>query len=68
MFGLIDPEGKSILTFDDLSNVAEQMKFNLSQEEVQEVINNVAGFGKSEISWDQFNKYIGRKVEKKNVM
>lgn len=30
MFGLIDPEGKSILTFDDLSNVAEQMKFNLS--------------------------------------
>lgn len=32
------------------------------------MINNVAGFGKNEITWDQFNKYIGRKVEKKNLM
>lgn len=31
MFGLIDPEGKNILTFEDLSTIAEQMKFNLSE-------------------------------------
>ena len=68
MFGLIDPENKTVLSFDDLTYIAEQMKFNLSPEEIQEVINNVAGFGKDEITWDQFNKYIAKKVEKKNLM
>jgi hypothetical protein len=29
------------------------------------VVNNVAGFGKKEISWEQFNKYIAKKVDKK---
>lgn len=41
------------------------MKYNLEDDEIQEVINNVAGFGKKEITWDQFNKYIAKKVEKK---
>lgn len=37
----------------------------MSDEELQEVISNVAGFGKKEITWDQFNKYIAKKVDKK---
>lgn len=28
-------------------------------------MNNVAGFGKKEITWEQFNKYIAKKVDKK---
>ena len=44
------------------------MKFNLGEEEIQEVINNVAGFGKNEITFEQFNKYIAKKVEKKNLL
>jgi hypothetical protein len=31
------------------------------------VINNVAGFGKREISWEQFNKYIAKKIDKKGL-
>ena len=49
----------------DLKRISDQLKFNLTDEELQEVINNVAGFGKKEITWDQFNKYIAKKVEKK---
>ena len=33
-----------------MKRISEQLKYNLSDEEIQEVINNVAGFGKSEIS------------------
>ncbi len=65
MFGLVDEENKEILTFVDLKRISEQLKFNLTDEELQEVINNVAGFGKNEITWDQFNKYIAKKVDKK---
>lgn len=65
MFALVDEENKDILTFADLKKISEQLKFNLTEEELQEVINNVAGFGKKEITWDQFNKYISKKVDKK---
>jgi hypothetical protein len=37
----------------------------LGEDELQEVINNVSGFGKKEITWEQFNKYIAKKVDKK---
>jgi Ca2+-binding EF-hand superfamily protein len=67
MFGLVDPDGKEVLEFADLKRISDQLKFNLSEEELQEVINNVAGFGKKEITWEQFNKYIAKKVEKKTT-
>lgn len=62
MFDLIDPEHKNVLTFEDLKKISEQLKYNLSDDEIREVINNVAGFGKDEITFDQFNKYIAKKV------
>jgi Ca2+-binding EF-hand superfamily protein len=65
MFELIDPEQKETLEFSDMQRVSQQLKYKLSDEEIQEVINNVAGFGKREITWEQFNKYIARKVDKK---
>jgi Ca2+-binding EF-hand superfamily protein len=51
MFKLLDGEDKQILNFYDLVRISEQMKYNLSEEEIQDVINNVAGFGRSEITW-----------------
>ncbi len=65
MFSLVDPNGKDVLDFNDLKKISEQMKYNLNDEEVQEVINNVAGFGKKEVTWEQFNKYIAKKIDKK---
>lgn len=65
MFNLIDFEKKGSLNMEDLKKIVEHLRYNLSEEDLQEVINNVAGFGKSEVTWEQFNKYISRKVEKK---
>ena len=65
MFALVDPEQREVLQLEDLKRISEQLKYSLSEDEIQEVVNNVAGFGKREISWDQFNKYIAKKVDKK---
>ena len=46
MFNLVDLEKKETLTFEDLKRISDMMKFNLGDEEIQEVVNNVAGFGK----------------------
>ncbi len=68
MFNLVDFERKETLSFEDLKKISEMMKFNLEDDEIQEVINNVSGFGKKEISWEQFDKYILKKVDKKNAL
>lgn len=65
MFTLVDPNSKEVLEFDDLKRISDQLKYNLSDEQIQEVINNVSGFGKKDITWEQFNKYIAKKVDKK---
>ena len=67
MFELVDPEHREKLDMPDLKRISEQLKYNLNDEEIQEVVNNVAGFGKEEITWEQFNKYIAKKVDKKGV-
>lgn len=54
-----------MLDEEDLRRISDQMKYNLSPEDIQEVINNVAGFGKEEITWEQFNRYILKKVGKR---
>lgn len=62
MFDLVDTEHRGTLNLDDLKRISEQLKYNMTEEDLREVINNVAGFGKSEISYDQFNKYIAKKT------
>lgn len=54
------------MTFSDLRKISDAMKYNLADEAIQEIINNVSGSGKREITWEQFNDYLGRKAERKN--
>lgn len=54
------------MTFSDLRKISDAMKYNLSDEAIQEIINTVSGSGKREITWEQFNEYLGRKAERKN--
>jgi len=65
MFALVDPQQKEVLEFEDLKRISEQLKYSLTEDDIREVVNNVAGFGKREITWEQFNKYIAKKVDKK---
>jgi len=65
MFELVDPGQKERLEMEDLQRISEELKYGLSEEELREVVNNVAGFGKGEVTWEQFNKYIAKKVDKR---
>ena len=46
MFDLVDIDQKELLDLDDLKRISEQLKYNLTDDELQEVVNNVSGFGK----------------------
>jgi len=65
IFTLIDPKGREVLEFDDLKRISDQLKFNLTDEDIREVINNVSGFHAKNITWDKFNAYIQKKIDKR---
>ena len=68
MFELIATEKDSkALNFDELKDAARQGHFNLTDDEIQEVIKRVGGVEASEISYDQFERYLGRKVEARKL-
>ena len=56
-----------VLTFDEIRDAAKQGHFNLTDDEITEVIKRVGGTEASEISYDQFERYLGRKVEARKL-
>lgn len=55
------------MTFSDLRKISDAMKYNLSDEAIQEIITTVSGKGKREVTWEQFNDYLARKVERRHL-
>ncbi len=55
------------MNFDELKDAAKQGHFNLTDDEIQEVIKRVGGVEATEISYDQFERYLGRKVEARKL-
>ena len=45
MFDLVDVKGKTELDFEDLRRIADQLRFNLTDDDIREVITNVSGYG-----------------------
>jgi hypothetical protein len=41
------------------------LKLGLTDDQVQEAIQSIAGKGKQAITWDQFNSFLAKKIEKK---
>jgi len=41
------------------------LKLNLNDDQVQEAIQSIAGKGKQQITWEQFNAVLAKKFEKK---
>ena len=70
MFDLVDVRGKTELDFEDLRRIADQLRFNLTDDDIREVITNVSGYGDSSktITWDKFNKYIQKKIDKRQTL
>jgi Ca2+-binding EF-hand superfamily protein len=63
----LDVEGKGELNLNDLRYINEQLKYNYSDDQLVEIIHSVGGFGAETISWDKFNKFIERKVNRRRL-
>jgi Ca2+-binding EF-hand superfamily protein len=67
MFDLVDLEGKEKLTISELLRLSDNLGFNLTFDEIQTIVKNIAGPKERELTWTQFNQHIAKKVEKKTV-
>ena len=65
LFKLVDVEQKGALDSDDIARISDELRFNLTKQEIEEVIHNVGGFEADEITADKFEKYLNRKIQKK---
>jgi Ca2+-binding EF-hand superfamily protein len=63
----LDVQGKGELHLDDLRYINEQLKYGYSDEQLVEIIHSVGGFGSESISWEKFNKFIQRKVDRRRL-
>lgn len=63
---MIDRQAEERLTFFELKKIAKMLRYTLTDDQIEEIITRVAGKGQREISWQQFNDYLDRHVNKKN--
>jgi Ca2+-binding EF-hand superfamily protein len=63
----LDVEGKGELNLHDLRYINDQLKYGYSDEQLDELIHSVGGFGSATISWEKFNKFIQRKVDRRRL-
>lgn len=66
-FKLLDVQGKGELDLNDLRYINEQLRYGYSDDQLVEIIHSVGGFGAETISWDKFNKFIERKVNRRRL-
>ncbi|KAM3143264.1 hypothetical protein pb186bvf_004596 [Paramecium bursaria] len=67
LFNTIDIEEKQTLAADDIKLISKDLHFNLTDQEVVDVIHNVGGYEATEITLDKFEKYLARKVQKRQL-
>jgi len=66
-FKLLDVQGKGELDLNDLRYINEQFRYGYSDDQLVEIVHSVGGFGAETISWDKFNKFIERKVNRRRL-
>ncbi len=66
-FELVHQQGEERITFNNFKKIATMLKLNLTEDNIQESIQTIAGKGKQHITWEQFNIFIEKKVEKRTV-
>jgi Ca2+-binding EF-hand superfamily protein len=59
---------KGELDINDLRYINEQLKYGYSEEQLHDIIHSVGGYGAETVSWDKFNKFIQRKVDRRRVL
>ena len=63
LFQLIDDQEKEYITFDDLKNLAKEVGHVISDDDLNEIVENMSKNGN--ISFEEFDKYLSRKIADK---
>lgn len=63
----MDVQGKGELDLNDLRYISEQLKYGYDDDALIEIIHSVGGYGAETITWDRFNKFIQKKVDKRKL-
>ena len=64
----MDVQGKGELDMNDMRYISEQLGYNYSDEQLQDLIHSVGGYGAETISADRFNRFIEKKISKRRVL
>ena len=62
---MLDLEGKGELDFKDLRYMNEQLKYGYDEMQLVEIIHAVGGYNAETISWEKFNSFVKRRVNRK---
>ena len=57
-FDLIQNHGEERITFNNFKKVANMLKLNLTDDQIQDAIQSIAGKGKQSLTWEQFDAYL----------
>ena len=63
-FHILDVHGKGELDINDLQYISDQLKYGYTKEQLVEVIHTVGGYGAETVTWEKFNKFIEKKINK----
>jgi Ca2+-binding EF-hand superfamily protein len=66
-FNLLDVTAKGELDLNDLRYISEQLKYGYDDEALIDIIHSVGGYGAETITWDRFNKFIEKKINKRKI-
>ena len=59
--------GKGELDINDLRYISEQLKYGYDEEQLVELIHTVGGYGAETVTWEKFNKFISKKIDRRRV-
>ena len=63
----MDIQGKGELDINDLRYISEQLKYGYGDEELVDLIHTVGGYGAETVTWERFNKFIEKKINKRKL-
>jgi Ca2+-binding EF-hand superfamily protein len=63
----LDVQGKGELDLNDLRYINERLKYGYSDDQLVEIIHSVGGYGNETVTWEKFNKFIQRKVDRRRL-
>lgn len=63
----MDVQGKGELDINDMRYINDQLKYGYDEEQLNDVVKTVGGFGAETITADRYNRIIDKKVKSKKI-